>query len=208
MLLLSPAYCGGKRAKLVMSERAQFDLARRLRAPAGASIGEVFSFLSGLYFRGKMAYASAFARPPARFPGAVVITPNRGLLPADKAIGLADLRAFAEVDVDENDPRYFQPLRRDCEELLDRAPDAEVVLLGSIATQKYSKILLDVFGERLLYPVEFVGRGDMSRGGLMLRCVAQGRELEYRPLAGAVRRGMRPAKLAKLPPAAPSKRIA
>ena len=47
-----------------MSERADFDLAKRLRSSEGASLGEVFSFLSGLYFRGKFAYSTHFGRPP------------------------------------------------------------------------------------------------------------------------------------------------
>jgi hypothetical protein len=55
-----------------------------------------------------------------------------------------------------------------------------------------------VFGERLVFPVEFVGRGDMSRGGLLLRCARDGRELEYQPVVGAIRRGKRPPKLERL----------
>ena len=64
LFLLSPANCGGKRARIVMSEKASFELALRLRSTEGAPIGDVFAFLSGLYFRGKLAYARAFARPP------------------------------------------------------------------------------------------------------------------------------------------------
>ena len=64
IFLLSPANCGGIRAKIVASPAATFDLATRLRSPAGAPLGEVFSFVSGLYFRGKLAYARRFARPP------------------------------------------------------------------------------------------------------------------------------------------------
>jgi hypothetical protein len=37
----------------------------------------------------------------------------------------------------------------------------------------------------------------MSRGGLMLRCVDEGRELTDVPVAGAVRHGQRPPKLEK-----------
>ena len=70
-----------------------------------------------------------------------------------------------------------------------------MVLLGSIATGKYADALLEVFGERLLFPSDFVGRGDMSRGGLMLRRVQDGQELPYIPVNGAVRRGKRPPKL-------------
>ena len=71
----------------------------------------------------------------------------------------------------------------------------QVVLLGSVASGKYVEPLTEVFGERLVFPAEFVGRGDMSRGGLLLRSVADGRELDYVPLEGAARHGPRPARL-------------
>jgi hypothetical protein len=79
------------------------------------------------------------------------------------------------------------------------SPDCQIVLLGSIATPKYLEPLLDIFGSRLLFPSEFVGRGDMSRGGLMLRCARDGVELDYIPACSAVRRGRRPPKLPKAP---------
>ena len=181
---------------MIMSERAQFDLARRLRSADLPTLGEVFSFLSGLYFRGKLAYANAFAPPMPRDSGVLVITPNRGLLPASLPISVADLRAFAEVDIDADDPRYREPFERDVRKLSKQLPvDADVVLLGSIATGKYVDVLLDNFGERLLFPSDFVGRGDMSRGGLLLRCAVDLTELEYIPVAGAVRKGKRPPKL-------------
>ena len=188
--LLSPAYAGGQRAQMIMSERAQFDLARRLRSDEPPTIGEVFTFLSGLYFRGKLAYAQAFSS------AVFVITPNRGLVPADLPIGLDDLRAFAQVDIDQDDPRYRKPLARDLKKLIRHLPkDAQVVLLGSIATGKYIDVLLENFGGRLLFPADFVGRGDMSRGGLLLRCAVDGCELNYIPVLGAVRKGKRPPKL-------------
>jgi hypothetical protein len=190
VFLLSPAYAGGQRAQTIMSERAQFDLARRLRSDDPPTLGEVFTFLSGLYFRGKLAYAKAFSS------AVLVITPNRGLVPADVPIGLAELRAFAEVDINEDDPRYRKPLARDLKKLIRQLPaDAQVVLLGSIATGKYVDVLIENFGERLLFPADFVGRGDMSRGGLLLRCAVDGRELDYIPVLGAVRKGKRPPKL-------------
>src|SRR3954468_1818854 len=96
IFLLSPAYAGGQRARMVMRERAQFDLARRLRSPEGASIADVFTFLSGLYFRGKIAYANSFARTTNGAPGVLVITPTRGLVDARTLINVDDLREFAE----------------------------------------------------------------------------------------------------------------
>jgi hypothetical protein len=199
VFLLSPAHCGGERAGLLFRKDADFDLARRVRRPPGVPLGEVFSFLSGLYFRGKLAYAQAFAVPPASLTGVYVITPNEGLRPADELVDLARLRRFAQVDIDADDARYHRPLRRDARRLaavLGRGD--EVVLLGSVATGKYVDPLTEALGERLRFPGDFVGRGDMSRGGLLLRSVREGRELDYLPVAGAVRRGSRPARLERL----------
>ncbi|HEU5303122.1 MAG TPA: hypothetical protein VFU40_00635, partial [Gemmatimonadales bacterium] len=99
IFLLSPAHCGGKRATYLLNERAAFPLAERFRSSAGISLGEAFSFLSGLYFRGKLTYADHFARPPAGEPGVQVITTDRGLLPADTLIGPRELREFGTVDI-------------------------------------------------------------------------------------------------------------
>ena len=197
IFLLSPAYAGGERARMILREQAEFQLARTLRGKSGAPIADVFTFLSGLYFRGKIAYATAFARPAHRTPGVLVITPTRGLIDARTRIRLDDLREFARVDIDESDPRYRLPIERDAQRLAAKlTAQSEVVLLGSIATGKYVEILLASFGERLRFPAEFVGRGDMSRGGLMLRCAADGQELSYIPVAGATVNGKRPPKLA------------
>ncbi len=199
VFLLSPAYAGGGRARMIMSERAQFDLARRLRSKRGATIAEVFTFLSGLYFRGKIAYASVFAQPFAGSSGVFVITPTRGLVDAGMRMTIDDLREFAEIKIDENDPRYRKPLEQSVQRLAKRlSAQADVVLLGSIATGKYVDVLLANFQERLRFPGDFVGRGDMSRGGLMLRCAVDRQELEYISVAGAVLNGKRPPKLVPL----------
>ena len=198
IFLLSPARCDGERAKLILNPRAEFPLARALREPGGVELGEVFSFLSGLYFRGKLAYARAFARAPEAHSGTLVITTERGLVPPGTRITRNDLCAFADVDIGGGDERYLGPLRRDVNRLATDLPDAEVVLLGSIATGKYVDTLVDALGERVVFPSDFVGRGDMSRGGLLLRQVREDRELDYIPVAGAVRHGVRPPKLAPL----------
>jgi hypothetical protein len=196
IFLLSPAFAGGKRAQMIMSERAQFDLARRLRRGEGATLAEVFTFLSGLYFRGKIAYANAFARVANGLAGVFVITPTRGLVDARTPITLDDLREFAEVDIDLADPRYRKPLERDVRKLAKKLTvRCEVVLLGSIASKKYVDVLLAHFDERLRFPGDFVGRGDMSRGGLLLRCAADRQELTYISVKGAILRGARPPKL-------------
>ena len=196
IFLLSPAYAGGQRARMILSERAQFELARKLRSKRGAPIAEVFTFLSGLYFRGKIAYATAFARPARGTPGVFIITPTRGLVDARTRIHLDDLREFATVNIHENDSRYRLPIERDAQFLARKLPlESEVVLLGSIATGKYVDVLLASFRDRLRFPSDFIGRGDMSRGGLMLRCAADRQELPYMALAGAIVNGKRPPKL-------------
>jgi hypothetical protein len=199
VFLLSPAHCGGERARLVLRPQARFELARRLRTPEGVALGEVFSFMSGLYFRGKLAYGRAFARPPVGLDGVLVITPCQGLVSPAVPVGLPVLRRYGAVDIDPADGRYRRPLMRDARALAAALDGSEVVLLGSVASGKYVEPLTEVFGERLLFPAEFAGRGDMSRGGLLLRCVADGRELDYVPLLEGRRRGPRPARLSPRP---------
>jgi len=197
IFLLSPAHAGGERARMILNERAQFELAAGLRRGT-ANIGELFTFVSGLYFRGKIAYAIAFADPPHRLPAALVITPNRGLLPPDTLITLEEFRAMAEVPIDIAERRYREPLVRDAATIATAAgPDCAFVLLGSVATPKYVDPFLNAFGDRLLFPKDFAGRGDMSRGGLMLRCARAGIELEYVSVAGGTLHGPRPPKLPK-----------
>ena len=192
VFLLSPANCGGERAQLLFSTRAGFPLARRLRAGEGAPLGEVMTFVSGLYFRGKLAYAETFGIP-------LVITPDAGLRPAEAPVTLTMLRASARVDIDAANPRYRRPLEQSARAVASLLkPEDGITLLGSIASDKYVDVLLGIFGERLTFPADFVGRGDMSRGGLLLRCVRAGRELDYVPVAGAIRHGVRPPRLERL----------
>jgi len=200
VFLLSPARLDGERGKQLFQPVTLFPVARALRTREGCPIGEVFRFVSGLYFRGKLAYATAFARPPGEGTwmksGALVITQNRGLVPADTRVCLEHLAALASTDIRADEPSFRKPLVRDARLVSDAiGEEGEVVLLGSIASAKYVDALLEVFGERLRFPCEFVGRGDMSRGGLLLRCVDAKKELEYVAVKGAVRRGARPAKL-------------
>src|SRR3954463_1250621 len=201
IFLLSPANCSGPRAQMVMSDRARFDLAVRLRQGRGVAIGEVFAFVSGLYFRGKLAYALEFARPPEpglplTGSGALVITPTAGVRAVETAITLRALPLFPGVDIAAADPRYRKPLLASARTLDEEiGPECEVVLLGSIASAKYVDVLTEGFADRLKFPTDFVGRGDMSRGGLLLRCVRSGEELPYVPVVGAVRHGPRPPRI-------------
>lgn len=198
IFLLSPANADGLRGRLLLNESADFDLAQRLHRE-GLPLGELFSFISGLYFRGKLAYAQAFARVPPGIPGSFVITACRGLLSPDTVVSIAELREMLTVPIDPTDLRYRVPLEREARTLANWAGDTcEIALLGSIATAKYVEPLLPILGERLVFPAEFVGHGDMSRGGLMLRHARAGTQLRYVPVATAIRRGTRPPKLPKL----------
>ncbi|MEW6439901.1 MAG: hypothetical protein AB1640_03110 [bacterium] len=182
IFLLSPALCHGERAKLLLGERGKSPLALHLRSGGKAALGEVFTFVSGLYFRAKLAYASAFASPPPHCEGTLVITPDRGLLPPGTMIGLDELRAFAGIDIAHRDPRFLHPFRRDASALAIRAgAGCRIVLLGSLAPRKYLDVLFDGLADRLHYPSDFVGKGDMVRGCILLAAVREMSELPYAP---------------------------
>jgi hypothetical protein len=199
VFLLSPARCGGERGLRLIDGSSPSALARQLQSQSGAPLCEVFTFLSALYFRGKLAYARAFARPPQALRGVFIITSGAGLLHEAEAVTAEQLAGFAALAVDHRDPRFVEPLLRDVRALVSRAnEDTRFVLLGSIASGKYVEPLLEVLGQRLLFPADFVGRGDMSRGGLLLRATREGQELGYVPVLGATRHGPRPARLPRL----------
>jgi hypothetical protein len=196
VFLLSPANVLGRRAQILLNMAAPFDLARRLHTGDAVTLGEVFSFMSGLYFRGKLAYSRAFAHPPKGLPGAYVITSNRGLLPVDTIVTAEELGSFSGAPIDAQNKAYSEPLVRTALALAGASPsDCSVVLLGSVASGKYTDHLLPIFGNSLQFPLEFVGRGDMSRGGLLLRSAAANQMLNHVPIAGALLRGKRPPKL-------------
>ena len=183
---------------MLLRTDATFELAERLRG-GSVPIGEVYSFISGLYFRGKVAYAAAFANAPRALPPATIIVPGQGLVPLETPVTSDQLTAIGSVSIETDSQAFRTALMRDALNMEQVAgPDCSFVLLGSIASDKYTEPLLEVFGERLVFPADFVGRGDMSRGGLMLRAAGSGVELTYVPVLGAVRRGSRPPKLTPL----------
>src|SRR5262245_26032675 len=197
VFVLSPAHCGGKRAQFLFEPKSDFPMAQRLRQ-SGAPIGDVFAFLSGLYFRGKLTYARAFQQTRNGRNGVLVIVPGRGLVAASRRVTLEELKAIAAVGVTPGDSEFEGPFARDARRLARRLGDNDVVvLLGSVATAKYTGVLQRFLGERLHFPPAFVGRGDMSRGGLLLRSARQGSELSYVPVEGAILHGIRPAKLGR-----------
>lgn len=191
VFLLSPASTSGERARILLRPEASFGLAQAVRSPQGAPLGDVFAFLSGLYFRGKLTYARAFA-PERSF----VITSTEGLWHPEHHVRTSHLERFATIDIQRAGEAFRQPLARDARRVAAAWPDHDAVLLGSIASAKYVDVLGEVFGDRLLFPCDFVGRGDMSRGGLLLRAARARQELAYISVLGAVRHGKRPARLA------------
>jgi hypothetical protein len=197
IFLLSPANVAGARAGLLLNPRAAFALAQKFRRE-GLPLAEIFTFASGLYFRGKITYAQRFARAAA---GELVrvITTNSGLVEPSLILRPAGLKRFGKVDIHADDPRYSRPLRRHAKELARQlAADGTAILLGSIATPKYRDILLEAFGDRLVFPADFVGRGDMSRGGLLLRAARLGKELPYIAVKGAVLAGKRAPRISEM----------
>jgi hypothetical protein len=110
-------------------------------------------------------------------------------------VTLKDLERFATVPIDADEARYRVPLERDAETLAAQiGAKCEVVLLGSIATGKYVDVLEPIFGARLLFPREFLGHGDMARGGMLLERATSGIELTYIPVSHPSRLGTRAAR--------------
>ena len=183
------------RAGLLLNRLSIFPLARQFQR-SGLPLAEIFTFASGLYFRGKITYARRFAGEGDLIR---LITTNAGLLHPTHHVTMQRLRAFGQVDIREDDPRFSEPLRRHAR-AIKRHLGAEgmAILLGSIATAKYRDVLLEVFGERLMFPSDFVGRGDMSRGGLLLKATRTGVELPYIAVQGAVFKGKRARRIAEM----------
>jgi hypothetical protein len=184
LFLLSPANLNGLRAKQLSSPRAQFGAAVALRSEEGVPIEEAFAFMSALYFRGKVAYSSRFGAAPEAIEHANwVIAPGFGLVPFGWRIDMERFRKLKRTDVDVSSRNYRTALTRDAKAIAEKiTAETQVVLLGSIATGKYVDILWPIFGSRLRFPACFVGLGDMSRGGLMLRAARSGEEFEYATL--------------------------
>jgi hypothetical protein len=194
IFLLSPASTEGLRAAQLTSPRARFGAAERYRSPEGVTVAEAFTFMSSLYFRGKIAYARHFAAPPPELAvggpedGILVIAPGFGLVPPSWRITAEEMKKLRRTPVDLKSRAYSRPMKEHVTQLRDLAPSAWVVLLGSVATGKYVDLLLPTLGDRLLFPRDFAGAGDMKRGGMMLRAVREDRELAYVTLAAPRRR--------------------
>ena len=179
VFLLSPANMNGLRARQLMSPRATFQAAELYRTAEGVPIALAFAFMSALYFRGKITYALHFGGVENTF----VIAPGYGLVPPTWCITEERVKTLKRTPVDARKRNHRKPLERDARALAENLDDdAQVVLLGSVASGKYVDILWPIFGDRLRFPAAFAGLGDMSRGGLLLRAARANRELAYTTL--------------------------
>jgi hypothetical protein len=178
IFLLSPANASGIKGQRLLGSASNCELAVRLR-DGGVALGEVYRFISSLYFRGKLEYAQRFQNPPQGVGGVQVIT-GSGLMLPETVITLKQLQEISAIPIDAKNSDYRLLLGRDLIHLREIVGGGvDVILLGSVATDKYIAPLQAVFGERLLFPREFLGLGDMSRGSILLRSCTQGLELEY-----------------------------
>src|SRR4051794_5638580 len=114
--LVSPARCNGLRAEQLAVSRSPMGVALR---SGGAPLGDVFTWLSALYFRGKLTYARTFA--PRR---TWIMAPGLGLRPASHRITVADLHAMGQVDIESR--AFAAPLRTDALALARRHRDAPI----------------------------------------------------------------------------------
>ena len=189
VFLISPATAHGPRATMLRKPGSGSSLARRLRE-GGVPLGDVFSFLSGFYFRGKLEYARAFARAREASDRIRVITMTDGLVSPDATIAVEDLERYALCS--EGTAAAAATLERTASTFSQRiGPGAEVVLLGSVSTGKYTDLLAPIFGERLLFPRDVLHIGQLARGALFLRRAHDGEELEYVPVSEIARAGRR-----------------
>ena len=159
---------------MVMSDRAQFDLAVRLRQKRGRRDRRGIRLRQRAVLQRQAGVRAGICAASGAGPAA-----DRQRRARDYADGGAargrDGRHHARAAGVCRRRHRGRTIRAIASRLLASAraldeeigPECEVVLLGSIASAKYVDVLTDVFGERLLFPIDFVGRGDMSRGGLL-----------------------------------------
>ena len=182
IFLLSPANTSGIKGQRLLSSSGESEVAARLRG-LGVPLGDVYRYISSLYFRGKLDYAQRFQNPPRGTAGIQIIT-GAGLMLPETVVTLSELRRISEIEIDAKNSKYRVPLDSDLQRLRQAVgTETEIILLGSVATSKYIAPLGEVFGEQLLFPRDFLGLGDMSRGSILLRCCTQGSELAYHPVA-------------------------
>jgi hypothetical protein len=104
IFLLSPANASGIRGQRLLNSDGESQIAQRLRQ-SGAPLGEVYQFISSLYFRGKLEYAEKFKNPPSGVPGVHIIT-GAGLKLPETVIRLEELRRISATPIDAENSAY------------------------------------------------------------------------------------------------------
>jgi hypothetical protein len=127
-----------------------------------------------------------------------------GSAPLDGAVDSIGLRALLAGDGrrDHRDGRQSRLDEADVDDALQRVRYLAYAVSGADGDpspgahrgRSYVDPLVRAFGYRLFFPPDFVGRGDMSRGGLMLRAASSGEELTYALVEGTTLHGPRPAR--------------
>ncbi|HVS65001.1 MAG TPA: hypothetical protein VMT85_16025 [Thermoanaerobaculia bacterium] len=172
--LISPASLHGVRGRRLLAPGASGVWPRRLRG--GAPIGELFTAVSSLYFRGKLAYALRFGGAG----GTLVIAPGVGLVTPEWRLDREAALRMSEIRVRSSEDAYRRPLEQALRRLLDET-GGDFVFLGSLATDRYLAVLAPLLGSRLLTPAALYGMGNMRRGSVLLEAAESGEELEYVP---------------------------
>lgn len=151
------------------------------------TLGEAFSRISALYFWGKLAYARHFGRGRPHLEAVQIITPSRGLMAANAPVTAQLLDEFADTAIGAAEARYRDALTESLVRLTEEAGEAaEFVFLGSLATPKYTSLLIEQLGAAVLTPASFVGMGNMRRGSVLLRSVDEELPLRLVSLREAV----------------------
>jgi hypothetical protein len=97
---------------MLLNPHSKSELTQQLRT-TGIPLDEAFSFMSSLYFRGKLAYATTFAKSVIGLPTTLVITPSRGLLRPETIVKIEDLADISAERIEVHNPKYRDPLERD-----------------------------------------------------------------------------------------------
>ena len=200
-----PTAAAGARQQ-VLSPQAAFAARRGSCARAqGAPLGDVFTFVSGLYFRGKLAYARRFASPPEpRIRRRLGRARHHAERRAPQPETPVTRRRAARL---RRRRRRSRPTRATggrssgarARWLREIGADCEVVLLGSIASPKYVDVLLDDLRRAPAVPDRFRRpRRHEPRRPAAAQARARASSSTYAPMAGAVRHGARPPKLPPL----------
>ena len=171
VFLLSPAHLGGERARILMRPEASFDLAARVREKRRCArrrdlrVSERALLPRQAHLRGRVrgGAASPRSRRPTSSP------PTAGWPPCTSAsITRARPRWAASTSTARRGLSQAARARRQEAGEADRRRRGGAARLGGV-DEVHRRARARCSSARLVCPVDFVGRGDMSRGSLMLQ---------------------------------------